>query len=235
MNKEPEKFTQIGHITIGVWIISGLFVFIFIEMLYSSTKPSLDLASTNCQENVKIKSNNVAPSLEDIQTEVAKPTDCKNNAQGSIAYLNIFANSIDNFFNGVGIGVAFIKSMKIGSITTLCILLHEIPNGLGDFAILIKSGFTQNQALVAQLLIAMLGFIGTCISLFLSTVNGHNGIEYLESYASWIIPFNCGGFINISLVTLVPDLMDSKDSRDYLQTLGFIVLGIFSIFWVTRM
>ena len=235
MNKEPETFTKIGHITIGIWIISGLFVFIFVEMLYSSTKQNLDSTDTNCQEDIKTKSISVTPSMGDIQSVVAKTTDRRNNAQGSIAYLNIFANSIDNFFNGVGVGIAFIKSIKIGCITTLCILLHEIPNGLGDFAILIKSGFTQNYAVVAQLLIAMLGLIGTCIALFLGTIDGLNGMESLESYASWIIPFNCGGFINISLVTLVPDLMDSKDSRDYLQTLGFIVLGIFSIFWITRM
>ena len=235
MNKEPEMFTQIGHITIGIWIISGLFVFIFVEMLYSSTKQNLDSTDTNCQEDIKTKSISVTPSMGDIQSVVAKTTDRRNNAQGSIAYLNIFANSIDNFFNGVGVGIAFIKSIKIGCITTLCILLHEIPNGLGDFAILIKSGFTQNYAVVAQLLIAMLGLIGTCIALFLGTIDGLNGMENLESYASWIIPFNCGGFINISLVSLVPDLMDSKDTRDYLQTLGCIVLGIFSIFWITRM
>lgn len=235
MNKEPETFIQIGHVTIGIWIISGLFVFVFFEMLYSSTKQNLHLTNRNYQEDIKTKSIYVTPSIGDIQTVDAKTTDCRNNAQGSIAYLNIFANSIDNFFNGVGVGIAFIKSIKIGAITTLCILLHEIPNGLGDFAILIKSGFTQNHAVVAQLLIAMLGLIGTCISLFLGTIDGLDGMESLESYASWIIPFNCGGFINISLVTLVPDLMDSKDTRDYLQTLGCILLGIFSIFWITRM
>ena len=47
MNKEPETFTQTGHITIGIWIISGLFVFIFVEMLYSSTKLNLDFVLLN--------------------------------------------------------------------------------------------------------------------------------------------------------------------------------------------
>ena len=100
---------------------------------------------------------------------------------------------------------------------------------MGDFAILIKSGFSRYDTALAQLSIASVGIIGAFIALALDTLNSITGDEYVEDYTSWIIPFNCGGFINISLVTVLPDIMDSNGMVDGLKTLGFIGLGIFSI------
>ena len=66
---------------------------------------------------------------------------------------------------------------------------------------------------------------------FLNTEGGHD----VENYTSWIIPFTCGGFINISLVTVLPDIMDSPNFKDCLKTLSGIGLGVCSMMLVSSL
>ena len=61
-------------------------------------------------------------------------------------YLNLLANCADNFTHGLAVGGAFMVDLKTGFLTTGCILLHEIPHEIGDFAILMKSGFDAERA-----------------------------------------------------------------------------------------
>lgn len=65
-------------------------------------------------------------------------------------YLNLAANCIDNFAHGLAVGGAFLVSPRAGLVTTGCILCHEIPHEIGDFAILMNSGFSVADAARAQ-------------------------------------------------------------------------------------
>jgi len=75
-------------------------------------------------------------------------------------YLNLMANSIDNFMHGLAIGGGFLVSHKMGLLTTLAILVHEVPHEIGDFAILLRSGFTRWEAARAQIATACSGILG---------------------------------------------------------------------------
>ncbi|KAG6462445.1 hypothetical protein O3G_MSEX013257 [Manduca sexta] len=66
-------------------------------------------------------------------------------------YLNLMANSIDNFTHGLAVGGSFLVGFRVGMLTTFAILVHEIPHEVGDFAILLKSGFSRWEAAKAQL------------------------------------------------------------------------------------
>ncbi|KAI8423277.1 hypothetical protein MSG28_014302 [Choristoneura fumiferana] len=66
-------------------------------------------------------------------------------------YLNLMANSIDNFTHGLAVGGSFLVGFRVGLLTTFAILVHEIPHEVGDFAILLKSGFSRWEAAKAQL------------------------------------------------------------------------------------
>ena len=136
-------------------------------------------------------------------------------------YLNLIANCIDNFSHGLAVGGAFLVSNKMGLITTGCILLHEIPHEVGDFAILMKSGFSKVEAAKAQFWTASLGISGAMVALILDS------FVAVDSFTSWIIPFTAGGFINISLVTVLPDILnDTKTWRDAIQSTSGVLLGI---------
>ncbi|TRY76565.1 hypothetical protein TCAL_00137 [Tigriopus californicus] len=123
-------------------------------------------------------------------------------------YLNLAANCIDNFAHGLAVGGAFLVDNKTGFITTACILMHEIPHEIGDFAILMKSGFSKMEAAKAQMTTASLGIMGALVALFLDSYLA------IDAYTFWIIPFTSGGFLHIALVGVLPDLMKSSSVVD---------------------
>lgn len=87
-------------------------------------------------------------------------------------YLNLVANTIDNFTHGLSLGGAFLVSPRLGVLTTFAILVHEIPHEVGDFAILLKSGFTRWHAAIFQILTAGGGLVGAlCAIVFSGATN----------------------------------------------------------------
>lgn len=142
-----------------------------------------------------------------------------NNKHSATGYLNLIANCIDNFNHGLAVGGAFLVSTKVGFVTTGCILIHEIPHELGDFAILMKSGFSRSEAAKAQFSTAFVGIIGALMALVLDWT----GCGIL---AFFIVPFTCGGFLHISMVSVLPDLMDSDDLKDCCKVMSGILCGI---------
>ena len=142
---DPDTYIHNGHITIGLWILLGILTFVFVEMIFNvdknnakteNDKTSSDTRRDNSgHNNIDIKTDQSVMLENDKQQEV-----------GDISvsgYLNLVANCIDNFSHGLAVGGAFLISPKVGFTTTLCILLHEIPHEIGDFAILLNSGFSR--------------------------------------------------------------------------------------------
>lgn len=136
-------------------------------------------------------------------------------------YLNLLANSIDNFTHGLAVAGSFLVSFRHGVLATFAILLHEIPHEVGDFAILLKSGFTRWDAAKAQLLTATAGLIGALVA-----IGGSGVTSAMEAKTSWIMPFTAGGFLHIALVTVLPDLLQEEDKMESLKQLCALILGI---------
>ncbi|MBN3325007.1 S39AD protein, partial [Atractosteus spatula] len=122
-------------------------------------------------------------------------------------YLNLLANCIDNFTHGLAVAGSFLVSRKVGFLTTLAILLHEIPHEVGDFAILLRAGFDRWSAAKMQLSTAMGGVLGACFALCAQSPKG------AENTISWILPFTSGGFLYIALVNVVPELLEETNPR----------------------
>ncbi|XP_008554144.1 zinc transporter ZIP13 [Microplitis demolitor] len=134
-------------------------------------------------------------------------------------YLNLLANCIDNFTHGLAVGGSFLVSFRLGSLTTFAILIHEIPHEVGDFAILLKSGFNRWDAARAQLMTATGGIFGALIAVLCSG----SGVE---SRTSWILPFTAGGFLHIGLVTILPELLKESNPKESMKQLGALLSGI---------
>lgn len=75
-------------------------------------------------------------------------------------YLNLLMNFLDNFTHGLSVGGSFLISFRVGALSTFTILVHEIPHEVGDFAILLRSGFSRWDAARAQLITASGGIVG---------------------------------------------------------------------------
>ncbi|XP_070541377.1 zinc transporter ZIP13-like [Ptychodera flava] len=143
-------------------------------------------------------------------------------------YLNLLANCIDNFTHGLAVAASFLISTKIGLLTTFAIMLHEIPHEIGDFAILLRSGFDTWSAAKAQVFTSLGGVIGAIVTLLAESAKGAG------DSTAWVLPFTSGGFIYIALVTVVPDLLKETNPREsFKQVLclcgGVLVMGLVTL------
>jgi len=133
-------------------------------------------------------------------------------------YLNLAADAFHNFTDGLAIGASFLAGEQIGIITTLTILLHEIPHEIGDFAILIQSGVPRQKAIMLQLLTAVGAMAGTLLSLFLEGA--------CESASTLVLPFTAGGFIYIATVSVIPELLEGSSLKQSILEVIAMLLGI---------
>ena len=113
-------------------------------------------------------------------------TECKVHP---FTYLILIGDGVHNFFDGLIIAASFFVSVPFGIVTTLLILGHELPQELGDFAVLVYGGFSKTKALIYNFLSQLTAIIGGVVGYFLSTS--------IENIVPYILPFAAGGFIYI--------------------------------------
>ncbi|XP_053305733.1 zinc transporter ZIP13 [Spea bombifrons] len=203
---------------LGLWVIIGFFTFLILEKTFSDEtkeeRPDADPAPS--KSPVSLSNGNHGP--------VKKREDSKEKAPGShikvSGYLNLLANTIDNFTHGMAVAGSFLVSKKVGILTTVAILLHEIPHEVGDFAILLRAGFDRWSAAKMQLTTAMGGILGAGFAVCAQSPKGAG-----EAVA-WILPFTSGGFLYIALVTVLPDLLEEKNVRNSVVQVILISCGI---------
>jgi zinc and cadmium transporter len=134
------------------------------------------------------------------------------------AWMNLFGDSIHNFIDGLIIGAAYLVSVPVGIATTTAVILHEIPQEIGDFGVLIHGGFSVKKAILLNFATALTAVFGTVVVLILGTQSGNLSL--------FLIPFAAGNFIYIASTDLIPELhKETAVSKSMLQLIWFI-LGI---------
>lgn len=135
-----------------------------------------------------------------------------------VGNLILFSDGVHNFLDGIIIGASFLISVPVGVATTLAVILHEIPQEIGDFAVLLHAGYTRKRALWLNFLSALTAIIGTIFALLLGGAG--------ESFTTWILPIAAGGFIYIAVADLIPELHKTKVIKhSFLQFLT-LALGV---------
>lgn len=143
-----------------------------------------------------------------------------NNHMHPVVALNLVGDAAHNLIDGMIIGASFLVSIPIGITTTLAVVLHELPQEIGDFAILLNGGLSVKKAVLFNFLSALSAIVGAIASLLLGPV--------LEGYSLRLLPITAGGFIYIAGSDLIPELhrsCDIKMSTPVWQFI-FIVFGI---------
>lgn len=134
---------------------------------------------------------------------------CKDHMLG---YMNLVGDSVHNLIDGLVIAGTFVASAPLGIVTTIAVALHEIPQEIGDFGVLVYSGWSRKQALIANLGVALASVIGGVAGYFLSTKM--NLVPVLMSVAG-------GGFIYISAADLMPEI---KKATGLKRSLGLLLV-----------
>lgn len=142
-----------------------------------------------------------------------------------VGKLILISDGVHNLIDGLIIGVSYIISIPIGIATTLAVILHEIPQEIGDFGVLIHAGYSKKKALLFNFLSALLALIGVIISFILGNL--------ANSFIIWILPFAAGGFIYIAIADLMPELHKTKNIKySIYQTLA-VFIGVLSMIILT--
>jgi len=142
-----------------------------------------------------------------------------------LAYLSLFGDALHNFFDGVAIAASFAASSAMGIATTIAIIMHEIPQELGDFTLLLYGGFSVRKALASNLLVAFTAFLGVFAFFWLAS--------YIENLDFYGMALAAGSFIYIAGSDLIPELhKETKTSRSVIQ-LAAVLLGIAAIWLLT--
>lgn len=139
-----------------------------------------------------------------------------------LATMSLVGDGMHNFIDGLLIGGSFLVSIPIGISTTLAVILHEIPQEIGDTGILLHSGLKIKKVLIYNFYSALLAVLGTVLSLVIGSK--------IEGFATLLLPFTAGGFIYIAGSDLIPELHNETKLHMSVRQLIAILCGIAIMF-----
>uniref|UniRef100_A0A3P9B0M6 Zinc transporter SLC39A7 n=1 Tax=Maylandia zebra TaxID=106582 RepID=A0A3P9B0M6_9CICH len=217
-----------GHMmSVGLWVLGGIIAFLVVEKFVRLLKGGHGHGHSHGHSHVAPKEKDSDGEEEKEKKEKKESKDQKPSKKEEkkstdikvSGYLNLAADFTHNFTDGLAIGASFLVGPAVGTVTTITILLHEVPHEIGDFAILVQSGCTKRKAMCLQLLTALGALAGTACSLLAEGVGA--------AATAWILPFTAGGFVYIATVTVLPELLAGRSS--FGQSLMEILALLFGV------
>ncbi|MBP6860302.1 MAG: ZIP family metal transporter [Candidatus Pacebacteria bacterium] len=123
-----------------------------------------------------------------------------------------------NFIDGIIVAASYMVSVEVGIATTIAVVLHEIPQEIGNFGVLIHAGYSKAKALWYNFLSALAAVFGATVALIVG--------ESSEAFALWLLPLTAGGFIYIALSDLIPELHKERRAGQGVVQVVAIVAGV---------
>ncbi len=133
-------------------------------------------------------------------------------------YLSLYADGIHNFTDGILIGAAWMFSPELGLATTITVILHEIPQEISDFGILLKAGFSKKKAILYNFIVATTAILGTILALWL----GHE----VEHFSIYVLPVAAGGFVYLASTSLLPEVLRNTKKGNWIYYSFFVLMGL---------
>jgi zinc and cadmium transporter len=139
----------------------------------------------------------------------------------SAGTLIIIGDGIHNFVDGILIAAAFLTDVKLGIVTSLAVAAHEIPQEVGDFAILLQSGYSKSKALFYNVLASLTTVIGGVLAYY--------SLEDLHGTLPFFLALASSSFIYIAVADLIPSLHKKTDIKTSLHQIVLILAGVLVI------
>lgn len=138
-------------------------------------------------------------------------------------YLNLIADFTHNITDGLAMSSSFYASPTIGATTTVAVFFHEIPHEVGDFALLVQSGFSKRKAMGAQFVTAVGAFLGTFIGIAIQEFGGSGAADAAVGQSGilgtslmpgdLLLPFTAGTFLYVGTVAVIPELLETGSHK----------------------
>ena len=199
------------HNYIGLRVILGFSLFMILDVFVRSIEDKSDGHSHGHGHHSYASSRKGASTSKDWPLIILS----------SSVLLNLLGDALHNFTDGLAIGATYsitkiphnsnLSNMALafsllksrGGLASISVFLHEIPHELGDFATLVRAGLSRNIAIGLQFLTAIAALMGTAVGLFAGEIIEGLGHDLL-------LPFCAGGFIYLSSVTILPDVLETE-------------------------
>lgn len=141
----------------------------------------------------------------------------------SVRYLTLIGDALHNFIDGIIIAASFMASIPLGIATTIAVLFHEIPQEIGQFAILVHGGWSKAKALLYNFVSALTSVLGAILVVLF--------VPGLEGAPSFLLAFAAASFIYIAMSDIIPELHKERSvSKSFWQIVSF-VLGV-AVMWL---
>ena len=146
---------------------------------------------------------------------------------GRTGLMILVGGTFHNFVDGVIIAAAFLTDLHLGIVTALAIIAHEIPQEVGDFMILLHSGYSKGQALALNLLSTLATLIGGVLAFY--------ALHSVENVVPTLLALAASSLIYVAVADLIPDLHKRTSLKDTLEQVLLISAGVSTIYLVSLM
>jgi zinc and cadmium transporter len=140
---------------------------------------------------------------------------------GRSGLMILVGDTFHNFVDGVLIAAAFMQSVPLGVVTAIAIIAHEIPQEVGDFLILLHSGFSRARAFAFNLLSSLATVVGAVLAYF--------GLTHLQEAVPVFLALAASSMIYVAVADLIPGLHKRPELAATAQQVVLILLGVVSI------
>ncbi len=139
--------------------------------------------------------------------------------------LILIGDACHNFLDGLVITSAFLTSPHVGVMTGLAVIAHEIPQEIGDFGVLLHSGYSRTQAFLYNLLSSTTTLAGALL--------GYFALSLFRPLVPYVLCFSAASFLYVALADLIPEKRRQKPAGAIVAELVLVVAGILTIAWLT--
>lgn len=150
----------------------------------------------------------------------------KDHDHGRTGLMIMVGDTFHNFVDGILIAAAFMADFQLGAVTALAIIAHEIPQEVGDFLILLHSGYSKRQSLIFNLVSSLATMVGGLLAYF--------ALRTMQDWIPFILGLAAASMIYVAVADLIPGLHKRTELKATLQQVTLIGLGIGSI-WLTKL
>lgn len=140
---------------------------------------------------------------------------------GRSGLMIMIGDTFHNFVDGILIASAFLVDVKVGIVTSLAIIAHEIPQEVGDFLILLHSGYSKKQAFAFNLVSSFATVIGGTTAYF--------ALSHVQSWVPTILGLAAASILYVAVADLIPNLHKRTELRASVLQLCLIACGVASI------
>ena len=145
---------------------------------------------------------------------------------GKAGWMILVGDGLHNFTDGILIAAAFLADPHLGLITGLAIIVHEIPQEIGDFIVLLNAGFSRTRAYVYNLICSLMAVVGGLLGYFTL----ERGMEWIP----YVLVFASSGFIYIAVSDLMPQMQRRATLRETIPQILLIGAGVAIVLFLTR-